>query len=292
MFAEKDLAIESVSINIDSRFRGLEGLRILHFSDLHLRNKNKKFDRVFAHLSRVECDLAVCSGDLIDHDYGINACVEYLASLSPKYGTYVTYGNHDKYQLGLKELIFFSFFYSANRIKPNNLGLLSKKLSEKAIKVLDNDLVRLDIKGTSVALIGIDCPLGYDRLNDPGRFEVELLHLKSLISSTLPEDYVIIISHVPDLLKELYLKDIDLILSSHTHGGQIRLPFFGPLFSLSSFQRKYSRGIFQYRDSYLHVSSGLGMTNTTPLRLGCPPSVTVIKLNSTCQQQQRKMRQL
>ena len=277
MSVDKPFVLENIEIHINSHFETLNGLRILHFSDLHLTRPNKKFDNFFAHLNKIECDLAIVSGDVIDNDNGIDPCVKYLTSLKPKYGTFITYGNHDKYKLGLRE---FMFFNSIKKFIPNNLNLLETKLKDNGINVLDNKITHLGINGIGVDLIGIDCPLGYDRFHDLDRFKNELAQLSNLISCAIKENYIILISHVPDLIKELDTHNINIILSSHTHGGQIRLPLLGPLLTRSSFQRKYNMGIFRYNSCNLHISSGLGVSSTTPVRFRCPPRATVITLKS------------
>lgn len=271
------LVLEKIEINIDSQFRMLDGLRILHFSDLHLCQPSKKFEKIFAHLKSIECDLAICSGDAIDNNSGINPCANYLSRLKPRIGTFFTYGNHDKYQFGFKEILFLPVI---NKFKPNDLNLLMTKLEESGIRVLNNEIVCLDINGIGVELVGIDCPVGYDRFPNSDRFKTEVSKLNSLIRQVSRNNYVILITHIPDLIKEFDTNGIDLILASHTHGGQIRLPFFGPLVSPSLFQKKYSMGIFRYNSCYLHVSSGLGASELTPFRFMCPPKATAITLRS------------
>lgn len=277
MFGNKTLLIENIQVNIDSRFLALDGLRILHFSDLHLIGPNRRFDNFFVKLSQVECDLAIVSGDMIDNDNGIDSCVEYLSCLKPKYSTFVTFGNHDKYSLGFKE---FAIFALIKKFKPNNSNLLKSKIQEKGVNILDNEIARLHINGMRIKLIGIDCPFGYDRFIAVNKFRGELNNLKNLLSEASRDDYNILISHVPDLIQELDTHSINLILSSHTHGGQVRVPLWGPIFAYSSFQKKYNMGIFKYNNSYLHVSSGLGASSITPFRFRCLPRATVIILKT------------
>lgn len=269
------LLLETKEIKIDRHFQYLDSIKLLHFSDLHLISPSKTFDNWFKYLRTIESDVVIVSGDLIDHDRGIDVCVEYLSMLKPRYGTFVAYGNHDKYQLGLKELIFF---VSLKKFRPNNLSLLRAKLENKGIKVLDNKIATLDINGATIKMVGIDCPLGYDRIHNPQRFREEILKIRALVNQSRDNNYSILISHVPDLIKELDTSHINLILSSHTHGGQIRLPFLGPLIAMSSFQRKYNRGLYRYNGSYLHVSPGLGVSATTPFRLGCSSTATLLVL--------------
>jgi hypothetical protein len=70
------------------------------------------------------------------------------------------------------------------------------------------------------------------------------------------------------------LSDVDLILAGHTHGGQIRIPFYGPFFTMTSMDKKYAAGLHRFDKSLLYVSRGIG-TSVLPMRLFCPPEITV-----------------
>lgn len=278
MFNNNTLLIDNIEIKIDSHFAELDGFRVLHLSDLHLSGSNNHFDNLFAKLTKIECELIIVSGDLIDDDSGIEACINYLSVLRTIYGIFVTYGNHDKYFAGLKEFIFFPVL---KKFKHNNITLLTSKLQEGKVVVLDNKITHLYIKGIQIGLIGVDCPLGYDRFNDGNRFKHEIDEVQRLVDKADKDNYNILITHVPDLIQEIDTHSINLILSGHTHGGQIRLPLIGPLLVYSSFQKKYNMGLFKYNSSYLHVSSGLGATCTTPIRFRCPPRATLMTLKTS-----------
>jgi len=271
MHKDNDLLIEDIELSTDSE--AIDGFTVLHFSDLHFTGPSARFDKFFDTLSRIKCDLAVISGDLIENDKGRDACVKYLSCLKPNYGTFITYGNHDRYSLGFKELVFFSVM---KKFKTNNISLLESGLRKIGATILDNNSVRLCVNGKGVRLIGIESPLGYGRFNFAYCPKQEINRLRELMGNVSREDCNILISHVPDLIKELDTHKIDLILSSHTHGGQIRLPLLGPIFAWSSFQRKYSMGIFRYNNSVLQVSSGIGVSRITPFRFRCSPRASVI----------------
>lgn len=272
-----NLVLENIEVDIGNHLPQLDNFKILHFSDLHLRSLNQQFDNFFTQLSKIDSDLVIISGDLIDADTGINACVKYLSGLTPRYGTFVVFGNHDRYCVGLKELILLRLI---KELKLNNLNLLRNALQNNGINVLTNAIARLDINGLGLELIGLECPIGYDRIYDGKKFRSQIVKLQELIDQADARNYVILISHVPDLIQELDISKIKIILSSHTHGGQIRFPFIGPLIALSSFQRKYSVGFFKYNGTYFHVSSGLGTTDTTPIRFRCPPRASVLTLKN------------
>ena len=74
------------------------------------------------------------------------------------------------------------------------------------------------------------------------------------------------------------IRDIDLILTGHTHGGQIRIPFYGPLTTMTEIGREYTKGLHRFGQSTLYVSRGFG-TSILPVRFLCPPEITVFNFN-------------
>ncbi|NIA30712.1 MAG: hypothetical protein GWP06_12470 [Actinobacteria bacterium] len=91
--------------------------------------------------------------------------------------------------------------------------------------------------------------------------------------------YSILLAHSPDYVKFADPCHVDLVLSGHTHGGQIRLPFIGPLVVRIALGRKYAQGLHRFGDTNLYVTRGIG-TALVPVRFLCPPEITLIKLRS------------
>jgi len=92
--------------------------------------------------------------------------------------------------------------------------------------------------------------------------------------------YTILLSHSPDLIHEAAKQGINLMLSGHTHGGQVCLPGIGALISPAKLGRKYNAGKFEFNDTILYITRGLGHV-LIPLRLFCPPEITVISIEGT-----------
>ncbi|NLS79233.1 MAG: metallophosphoesterase [Chloroflexi bacterium] len=93
-----------------------------------------------------------------------------------------------------------------------------------------------------------------------------------------PEDAVtILLAHSPDIISEVSGMKVDLALSGHTHGGQVRLPILGPLYINTTLGRRYNQGLFRFADSWLYVNRGVG-TRGLPIRFLCPPELTIISL--------------
>ena len=93
-------------------------------------------------------------------------------------------------------------------------------------------------------------------------------------------DFVIFLSHNPDILYLMSPHDADLILCGHTHGGQICLPYIGAVVTSTQLGRKFASGLFQLTpESYMYISRGMG-TGNVKIRWNCPPEVTSIELYS------------
>ena len=93
-----------------------------------------------------------------------------------------------------------------------------------------------------------------------------------------PADFRILLSHSPDLFYKAQHWGVDLMLSGHNHGGQIRFPLFGPVFMPSRYSRRFDRGFFRQNGTLLHVSEGVGGKH--PVRYGCPPEVSRLVLHA------------
>ena len=93
------------------------------------------------------------------------------------------------------------------------------------------------------------------------------------------DEAVVLLAHEPDYADEACRFPIDLQLSGHSHGGQVRLPFLPPLY-LPEMARKYVLGTYQVGPLPLYTNAGLG-TVTVPVRLNCPPEITLLTLQSS-----------
>jgi len=166
--------------------------------------------------------------------------------IKPILGKWGVLGNHDNF-LGRKKVI--------------------KSLNENDIELLNNSSIKLIFGGNNLYLFGVDdFKTGYPDLKKAVKF--------------LKEDGVIIgISHNPLFWKREKISfSTDLLLSGHTHGGQIDLPFLGPIFLLPGHGREYYRGFYNINGNKLYVSRGIG-TIHIPLRIFCPPEITIIYIS-------------
>jgi predicted MPP superfamily phosphohydrolase len=235
----------SWSISRDGLPPALDGLSLLHLSDLHFARTYHRafFEAVADEAARHEADLVLLTGDLLDDD----ACLEWiepvLGRLRGRLGTYAILGNHD-------------ILHQPDRI--------AAELGRAGYTVLDGRWECLDRDGAAIAIGGTWEPWGTPL--PPLEPADEALRL--------------VLSHSPDTFRRrAACWGADLILSGHNHGGQVRLPVLGPILVPSRYGRRYDQGFFHDGGTLLHVSRGIGAKH--PLRLGCPPEFGRLVLRRT-----------
>ncbi|WP_165445430.1 metallophosphoesterase [Bacilliculturomica massiliensis] len=244
------LITEEVSIYSTHVTPEQKELNIVVFADTHFSDNYtiKDFERAVGKINDMEPDLVFFLGDLIDHydryEGSTEAISEKLSEIRASYGKFAVFGNHD-YGGGAER--HYKDIMTAG-----------------GFQVLVNQ--RSDLKDLGVTIVGIDdVIIGY---GDP-----------TAASQCRPESFNIVLAHEPDLVTEMTDYDIDLMLSGHTHGGQVRIPYLSDAY-LPPYGQQYERGIYRFeneRQTTLYVNSGLG-TTYLPLRFRCPPELTEFSL--------------
>jgi hypothetical protein len=252
---ELDLVPRTLVVsNLPSAFRGF---RIVQISDIHLDEFTEPFflERVVRHVNALNADLVVLTGDFVTHGSltflngrdAAHHCGEILSTLTcPR--RYAILGNHDV---------------------SVSAPLVIESLTSNGIPVLVDQHVAIERNGSRFWLCGV---------NDPGTTNPRL----ELAVPPAPDGPVILMAHEPDYADTVRQHPrgqlVDVMLSGHTHGGQIRLPFLGALV-LPPMGQKYVEGLFHLGKMQLYVNRGIGAVGL-PFRLNCPPEITVITLQS------------
>ena len=256
-FVEPRLLIEkTISLNFGKTDQH-ENIKVVFLTDLHLgRYKkdgflNKVTDKVLAQ----KPDLILLGGDFILNK---ESDARYLSPLSRLQGitTYAVLGNHE-FNLGS---------YDLRRYKDKTVQL-RQLFSKLNIKILENGNEVIDIDGQKLALLGVaDLFAGQD----------DLKQAKQGIDADMP---TILLSHNPDIILNNESKSIDLILSGHTHAGQIRLPYLGSIPKIpDKLGRAYDSGLFNLDGNYLYISAGLAESGVRA-RLFNRPEITVLNID-------------
>jgi predicted MPP superfamily phosphohydrolase len=213
----------------------LDGLSIVQLSDLHLAPVYDRafFERVVDAARQWPADLVLFTGDLIDSDSAIAWIEPILEPLEARLGKFAILGNHDAE-------------HDSDRI--------TRALEGAGFESLEGRWTTLEVNGSRLVLGGTSAPWG-----------------PAIAPEMPPADFRILLSHSPDLFYRARKWGVDLMLSGHNHGGQIRLPVVGPVFMPSLYSRRFDRGFFQSRGTLLHVSEGIGGKH--PIRYGSPPEI-------------------
>jgi predicted MPP superfamily phosphohydrolase len=237
---EKTLALAGVDPEID-------GLSVVHLSDLHFTGAIRRsyFEYVVDSANELEPDLVALTGDMLD----VSECQAWfpatLGRLRARYGVLFVLGNHDK-KLPHPARI---------RAALTDLGLIDVG-GRRHVITMD---------GYQVLAAGNEWPWFGPRVEIPRR-----------TSASDDRTFRLLLSHSPDQIVWARQHQFDLMLAGHTHGGQIRLPWVGPILSPSLYGVKYASGVFYESPTLLHVSRGI--SGMEPLRWNCAPELTRIVL--------------
>lgn len=242
----RNLELPELELRLRTAGRGLDGLRVAFVSDVHAGSffDEDELCELFAAVQSHAPDLVLLGGDLINtRERELLLFRRPLAQLRPRYGTFAVPGNHDH-------------FWGPD------IGLWSAFLQEHGVQVLLNRGVRIERDGASLWLCGVD------------DLTEGTPDLAAALRGRRDGEPAILLSHHPDFFFEAAAVDVDLTLSGHTHGGQVRIGGWAPIHH-SRFG--YERGWFRENGCSLYVGRGVGVT-VLPLRIDAPPEVPFVTL--------------
>jgi predicted MPP superfamily phosphohydrolase len=244
------LEIERRTLVLPALPPGLDGLRVVHVSDLHvgpLADRAALAD-AFARIVALDPDLVCVTGDIVDSARtDIEAWTPLLATLTARRGIFAILGNHDR-DAGAERV--------AQAIT-----------HQTGWQLLRDTVATLDVDGSCLHLLGLEDrrpPCTTDRL-------------PSLVAGVPAGGLAVLLAHHPDAFDEAAAAAIPLTLAGHTHGGQLAVPYF-PHLNVARFMiSRRSVGWFRQDGQYLHVSAGLGVSGQR-VRVGMPCEITEITL--------------
>ena len=249
------LVVDEVALPVRDLRDELGSLRIAHITDLHFGRqlRGPELARYVARTNELEPDLIVITGDIFDFDPSFieEGCRE-LAKLSAPRGVFGCLGNHDVYT-GLEAVAA-------------GIGQLT------SIRLLRDERIRLDVDGAALYLAGVDDP-GRDWTNP----DVQLGAIERLAAEAPSDGPTILLAHRPSVFAQAARLGFPVVLSGHTHGGQICLPPPAHHHNISRLISRWTRGRFELGDSVLYVSRGLGVVGP-PIRLNCPREISLLRL--------------
>jgi predicted MPP superfamily phosphohydrolase len=243
------VCLHEKAIEIPRLARIHEPLRIVHLTDLHMSGRitRKYFERVVEESNSLDADIVAITGDIIEREHCLDWIPATLGQLQAKSGVFYVLGNHDRR-------------VNVNRIKA--------ALGTAGLVHLGAECRQISVRGVSVVLGGNELPW----FEPPSNFAGSPPH----DATGLP--LRILLAHSPDQFAWAQANEVDLVLAGHLHGGQVRLPIMGAIFSPSRSGVRYTLGVFTAGNTVMHVSRGTG--SLTPLRFNCPPEISLLTLTT------------
>lgn len=239
--------------------KALDRLSVMHLSDFHFTGRIGKryFHEVVRLSNQFQPDLVMLTGDLVDKSACIDWVPETLGRLKSRFGVYFVLGNHDR------------------RVESDRLR---RVLVDAGLVDLGGRWLEINVRGERVILAGNELPWFQPAA------DLETAPARKSDGRPLR----ISLSHSPDQLGWAQAHDVDLLLAGHTHGGQIRLPLVGPIFSPCRLGVKYAWGLYHAPPTVMHVTRGV--SGEFPLRVHCPPEMVhlVLRLARTAGDRQDK----
>ncbi len=240
------LTTEKINITLKRLPKNLDGFRIVHLSDIHHSpfTSLEHITRAVEIANSLEPDMFVLTGDFVSHESEYIAPVaKVMGTLKSEFGTFACLGNHDHW---------------------TDAELVTNFLRGENITVLINEGFRFAARGSSFWLCGVD------------DYMVGQTDLRSALRGSFPDEMKLLLAHNPKILYRAARASVDLMLSGHTHGGQVKirneekriLP-----------RRKFASGLYRRKDTQVYITRGIG-TVVLPVRFGCPPEVSLIELHS------------
>ncbi len=236
-----------------------DGFRITFLSDLHQAEFSENQENLIKQVEATDPDIIVVGGDVVSAlpetfdktTFFFNA----MANIAP---LYYTPGNHESHDGSFYKMLSY--------------------LNDIDMKVLFNQTDTLTIGSQSIDIIGLRDPGFAPDIKINKTAVIAERELKSLVP-VAPENFSVLISHRPDYYEIYEQSKLDVVLTGHAHGGQLRVPFIGALVAPGQgLFPKYTDGVHYFNDTAMVISRGLGVSDLLPIRTFNRPEVVLVVL--------------
>ncbi len=251
---DRNLLVSEADVALRGLDPRLDGAKVLFVSDFHAGPflSPRALDRTLQRLAGLDPDLILIGGDFASTNVAeFERCAPALRQLQAPLGVFGVMGNHDYYT--------------------EDAARLWRVIEQQGVRMLRNDALRVERDGASLVVAGLDDYL----MGTPDMAATARAIRRARGDSGAP---TVMLSHNPDALFEASAADVDLVLSGHTHGGQVRVPKLPVLVRMSRF--RLDQGRYQSGATQLIVSRGMGVSGI-PLRLYCPPEAMLVTLRTS-----------
>lgn len=247
-FAEPfTLSVERHIVSLPRLPRALDGLRIVQLTDLHHSpfTGSDQLKYAIETANDLQPDIIALTGDYVSHEREYAApCAELVGRLRAKHGVFAVLGNHDHW---------------------TDAPLVADLFRAEGVRVLINEGLRFELAGASFWLAGVDDTM------------VGLEDLPRALAGSNADEMKLLLAHNPVILRRAARAGVDLVLSGHTHGGQVA--WRSERSASGRPRRRILRGLGRRGETQIYVSRGLG-TVVLPIRYGSTPEVTLLELRS------------
>jgi predicted MPP superfamily phosphohydrolase len=240
------LTIEHKRIKLDRLPPVFNGFRIVQLSDVHHGpfSSREQIERAIETANRLQPDIIALTGDYISKERHYAApCAEMLGKLKARFGVYAVLGNHDHWV---------------------DAPLLTDLFRAEGITVLINEGMRFEQNGETFWIAGVDDSM------------VGLEDISLALAGAREDEMKLLLAHNPIVLRRAVRASVDLVLSGHTHGGQVAIR--GERSSARP-RKRALQGLWRQGNTQIYVNRGLG-TVVLPIRYGCPPEISLLELRS------------
>lgn len=239
------LTIERQSVYLRRLSKALDGFRIVQLSDIHHSpfTGSAQVERAIEAANSLDADIIALTGDYVSHERSyISPCATMLGRLRARHGVYAILGNHDHW---------------------TDAALITDLFQLAGIRMLINEGMRFSARGASFWLAGVDDTM------------VGLEDLPLALAGSSDDEMKLLLAHNPIILRRAARAGVDLVLSGHTHGGQVT--WRSERSASGRPRRRLLKGLGRQGQTQIYVSRGLG-TSVLPIRYGCPPEVSLLEL--------------
>lgn len=253
-------SIQVIEIGIDSEKipESFRGFTIVQVSDLHNTEFGESQSRLLNAIKNAAPDLIAVTGDLIDSRHtDMEIAMEFIHGVTEIASVYYVTGNHEA--------------------RTDEYAELEEQLEKAGVVILNDESMEIEYGNEAIRLMGVNDP---DFTAQGDAYAEDAYVMDTKLKAMLTEDstYTILLSHRPELFDVYADNYIDLVLSGHAHGGQVRLPFIGGLAAPNQgFFPQYSEGVYENSRTKMVVSRGLG-NSIFPIRMNNRPELVVITL--------------
>jgi uncharacterized protein len=244
------LTVEHHKIHLRRLPRELDGFRIVQLSDIHHSpfTSREQIERAVETANSLQPDIVALTGDYVSKERAYAApCAELMGGLRARHGVFAVLGNHDHW---------------------TDAALITDLFRAEGITVLVNQGMRFENNGAAFWLAGVDDTM------------VGLEDISLALAGSSRNEFKLLLAHNPIVLRRAARAGVDLVLSGHTHGGQVSLR--PERNAAGRPRRRLLKGLARRGDTQIYITRGLG-TVVLPVRFGCPPEVSLLELRTAAE---------